>query len=111
MRDSAYAAVFDGKGKWPQKAYHSVLDDPANSALFTEGNHETASDEKLGNSWLRVGSRAKEWLYLNVIGISWEKIRHQEVMPLMMFDGSSSMERFIPFGQFNSTYGSWVENY
>lgn len=111
MRDMAYAGVFNSGGKWPKKPFFSVVNSPAVSGLLTEGNHEAALDPKLGNSWIRVGTGAGEGLYKKVVGISWGRFRHEEVMPVAFFDGAVSLKRYIPLSVFNADYAEWIENY
>ena len=111
MRDMAYAGVFNSGGKWPKTPFFSVVDTPSASALLTEGNHEAALDPKLGNSWIRVGSGANEGLYKKVVGISWGRFRHKEIMPVTFFDGSVTLKRYIPLSIFNADYAEWIENY
>ena len=113
FRDGDYAGVFPAStSKWFTGGL-GVISDPSNSMIFTEGNHEVATDETLGNSYLLVGSGATDNEYNNTTGISWDHVKHDygKVFTTSFFDGASRSMRWIPLGTFNSEYGAWVDSY
>lgn len=111
VRDMHYAGVFNNRKKWPSKAYYAIVDAPSKSALLTEGNHEVARDKELGNSWLSIGAGVQEGQYQNIIGISWNRFRHEDVMPIGMFDGSVILKPYMGLHKFSLEYGDWISNY
>ena len=112
FRDGDYAGVFPNNSNW-FTAGLGIISDPSNSVIFTEGNHEVASNPSLGNSYLRVGTGAAEGEYNNTTGISWDHLRHDfgKVFTISSFDGASRAIRWIPLAQFSSNYGLWVDSY
>ena len=110
--DMGYAGVFKRTYKWPTGNIFNVVDNPSNSLILTEGNHEAAS-QKLGNSWLRIGSGVTDSEYNNITGASWGKVRHgfKKIMILGLFDGSVTAKKWLSLPEVNDEYGEWVENY
>lgn len=110
FRDSHYAGVFSRKSRWPS---YTVLriDNPSESAIFTEGNHESNASD-LGNSWIRVGKGAKDYEYNNITGKTWEKVRHMigSRFTLSTLDGAAKSTPWISLITFSEKYGIWVNN-
>ena len=111
FRDADYAGVFNRSNNWPETGIEFVSD-PSRSAIFTEGNHEAASQE-LGNSWIRVGSGANETEYNKVTGFSWGKVRHdfQKKFTISNVDGSSRAIRWKVLSSFNDQHATWIEEF
>jgi prepilin-type N-terminal cleavage/methylation domain-containing protein len=107
FRDGDYAGIFDASYNWPDSLLG--VDDPSNSAFFTEGNHEVASSN-LGNSWLRVGSSSLENEYNNVTGISWGRVRHmfQQNFVISNVDGSTRPIKWKDITSFTNDHGQWL---
>lgn len=112
FRDGDYAAIFPSNFSWFSEPV-SIVENPAVSAIITEGNHETAGNVNTGNSWLRVGTGVNESEYNNITGSSWNHVRHEfgTVFTISMFDGSSKSTKWLNLSTFSSRYGSWVEDY
>lgn len=112
FRDGDYAAVFPSNFSWFSEPV-SIIENPADSVIITEGNHETAGNVNTGNSWLRVGSGVDENEYNNITGSSWNHVRHEfgTVFTMSMFDGSSRSTKWLNLNSFSSEYGLWVDEY
>ena len=113
FRDGDYAGVFPASSsRWFTGGLGTVTD-PSNSVIFTEGNHEVASNPALGNSYLLVGTGATDNEYNNTTGISWDHVRHDfgTVFTMSFFDGACRSTRWIPLGTFSSEYAAWVDTY
>lgn len=112
FRDADYAAIFPLGFNWFTEPV-STLDNPSSSAIFTEGNHETAAHTNTGNSWLRVGNGIDELEYNNITGSSWGHVRHEfgTAFALSMFDGSAKATRWKSLNAFSTKYGEWVNSY
>lgn len=112
FRDGDYAGVFPSSNNWFTSGLGAITD-PSNSVIFTEGNHEVASNANLGNSYLRVGTGANEGEYNNTTGISWDHVRHDfgKTFTISSFDGASRAVRWMPLSQFSSDWGLWVNSY
>jgi hypothetical protein len=112
FRDGNYAGIFKSTSRWFRGSVAAVSD-PSQSAIITEGNHESAANPRTGNSWLRVGTGINETEYDNITGISWNHVRHEfgTVFTLSMFDGSAKSIKWQNLNTFSSGYGSWVEDY
>ena len=110
FRDADYAGVFNRDSKWPVSI--TQVSSPSASAVFTEGNHEAATQD-LGNSWIRVGDGTGDNEYNKVTGSSWNKIRHdfQKKFTISNFDNSARSIRWINRVQFSSKYGEWVNEF
>jgi len=112
FRDGDYAGIFPNSSRWFTGGLATITD-PSNSAIFTEGNHETTGNENLGNSWIRVGNSASDNEYNNITGISWDHVRHDfgKVFTMSFFDGAARSTRWLTLSSFNSKYGQWVNSY
>ncbi|MCM8541113.1 MAG: type II secretion system GspH family protein [Lentisphaeraceae bacterium] len=111
FRDADYAGVFPNSSRWFTTSL-GIISDPSNSMIFTEGNHEIASQE-IGNSWIRVGTGANDGEYNNITGIAWGKVRHDfgKVFTTSFFDGSSKSIQWLTLNSFTNNYGLWVNDY
>jgi len=118
FRDSDYAGIFPKSKKWFTGGLW-IISDPANSAIFTEGNHEQGGDPAfpdrmtLGNSWLRVGNNTSDTEYNQITGLTWNRVRHDfgKVFTLSTFDGAAKSTRWMNRNQFSTKYGIWVDSY
>ena len=112
FRDNDYAGVFPNSSRWFTTSI-GIISDPSNSVIFTEGNHETAGTETLGNSWIRVGTGASDSEYNNITGMSWNHVRHDfgKVFTMSSFDGAARSTRWINLNTFSSNFGLWVNTY
>lgn len=118
FRNSDYAGIFPRSKKWFTGGL-GIISDPANSAIFTEGNHEHGENPehpdrmKLGNSWLSVGDGVTDDEYNKITGISWNRVRHDfgKVFTLSTFDGAAKSTRWMNRIQFSTKYGIWVNSY
>lgn len=112
FRDNNYAGIFPNSSRWFTGGL-GTISDPSNSMIFTEGNHETAGNAKLGNSWIRVGTGAGDAEYNKITGISWNHVRHDfgKVFTMTSFDGAAKSTRWLNLATFNSKYGTWVNDY
>ena len=112
FRDGDYAGVFPNSSRWFTTSI-GIISDPSNSVIFTEGNHEIADNENLGNSWIRVGTGANDGEYNNITGISWNHVRHDfgKVFTISSFDGSARSIRWLNLNNFSNDFGLWVNSY
>ncbi|MCM8532634.1 MAG: type II secretion system GspH family protein [Lentisphaeraceae bacterium] len=111
FQDSDYAGIFP---RWPQVWPKSIaqIDNPASSALITEGNHEQGTGP-VGNSWIIVGKNASEDEYNNITGISWGRVRHNfgKDFTLSFTDGSARSTKWLQLTIFSGKWGTWVNEY
>ncbi|MCM8538928.1 MAG: type II secretion system GspH family protein [Lentisphaeraceae bacterium] len=113
FRDCNYAGVFPSSSQW-FRGSTSIISDPSNSTIFTEGNHEGgAQNTTAGNSWLLIGTGANEVEYNNITGISNNHVRHDfgKVFTISLFDGGSKSIRWQPLNTFSNNFGLWVNSY
>ena len=112
FRDGDYAGVFPQNSRWFTTGI-GIISDPSNSVIFTEGNHEIAANENLGNSWIRVGTGANDAEYNNITGMAWNHVRHEygKVFTMSFFDGAARSTRWINLNSFSTDYGVWVNSY
>ena len=112
FRDGDYAGVFPNSSRWFTTSI-GIISDPSNSVIFTEGNHETADNASLGNSWIRVGTGASDSEYNNITGISWNHVRHDfgKVFTISSFDGAARSTPWLNLNTFTNSFGLWVNSY
>ena len=110
FRDADYAGVFPQSSRWPTSTVDAI-NQPSESAIFTEGNHEIGTYE-LGNSWIRVGNGAQDSEYNYITGLSWGKVRHMfgKKFTLSTLDGAAKSTHWITLSSFSDEYGIWVNN-
>lgn len=100
FRDADYAGVFPQSSRWPTSTIDAI-NQPSESAIFTEGNHEIAAQDAV-NSWLRVGNGAQDSEYNNITGLTWGKVRHMfgKRFTLSTIDGAAKSTQWIKLAIF-----------